>query len=219
MASRMERLQSTVRSGRRTSTNSCSREVGSGFILPIAPAPHCYSLSYIRVYRYTYPCLHYSSTRLLQLTSCWPPSWAVTVPRLRTAARLSGRIPKFGHVSRYMLDVLHWLPLKQRISYRIISLIWRLLLGLAPAYHRDLCHTTMGIPGRRSLRSTEQGLLLVPFAHTAIMQNRALSVVGPSLWNGLSLALRLFTRIASNSFYAHLKTFLFGRTGIGSAPE
>src|SRR6218665_89523 len=35
---------------------------------------------------------------------------------LRTAARLSGRIPKFGHVSRYMLDVLHWLPLQQRIS-------------------------------------------------------------------------------------------------------
>src|SRR6218665_161873 len=30
MPSRMERLQSTVRSGRRTSTNSCSREVGSG---------------------------------------------------------------------------------------------------------------------------------------------------------------------------------------------
>src|SRR6218665_926786 len=81
MASRMERLQSTVRSGRRTSTNSCSREVGSGFILPIAPAPHCYSLSYLRVYRYTYPCLHYSSTRLLQLTLCWPPSWAVTMPR------------------------------------------------------------------------------------------------------------------------------------------
>src|SRR6218665_2680990 len=41
----------------------------------------CYSRSYLRVYRYTYPCLHYSSTRLLQLTLCWPPSWAVTVPR------------------------------------------------------------------------------------------------------------------------------------------
>ena len=46
-----------------------------------ASAPHCYLLSYLRVYRYTYPCLHYSSTRLLQLTLCWPPSWAVTVPR------------------------------------------------------------------------------------------------------------------------------------------
>src|SRR6218665_1535090 len=107
-----------------------------------------------------------------------------------------------------MLDVL-----------RIISLVWRSLLGLAPAYLRDLCHTTTVIPGRRSLRSTGQGLLLVPFAHTAIMQNPAFSVVGPSLWNGLSLALRLFPRIVSNSFYAHLKTVLFGRTEIGNAPE
>src|SRR6218665_1018743 len=41
----------------------------------------------------------------------------------RTAARLSGRTPKFGHVSRYLLDVLHWLSLQQRISYRIISLV------------------------------------------------------------------------------------------------
>src|SRR6218665_181646 len=67
-------------------------------------------------------------------------------------------------------------PTEDFVGYRIISLIWRSLLGLAPAYIRDLCHTTMGIPGRRSLRSTEQGLLLVPFAHTAIMQNRAFSV-------------------------------------------
>ena len=59
------------------------------------------------------------------------------------------------------------------------------------------------------------GFLLVPFAHTAIMQNRAFSVVGPSLWNGLSL----YPRILSNSFYAHLKTFLFSRTGIGSPSD
>src|SRR6218665_601866 len=115
--------------------------------------------------------------------------------------------------------VVHWLSLQKRISYRIISLVWRSLLGLAPAYLRDLSHITMGIPGRRSLCSIEQGLLLVPFAHTAIMQNRAFSVVGPLLWNGLSLALQLFPRIVSNSFYAHLKTFLFSHTGIGSAPE
>jgi len=42
--------------------------------------------------------------------------------------------------------------------------------------------------------------LIVPFAHTATKQNRAFSVVDSSLWNGLSLALRLFLRIASNSF-------------------
>ena len=73
--------------------------------------------------------------------------------------------------------------------------------------------TSAILPGRRFLRSTEQGLLLVPFFHTATMQNRAFSVVGLSLWNGLSLALRLFPRIVSNSFYAHLKTFILGLTG------
>src|SRR6218665_1821058 len=34
---------------------------------------------------------------------------------LRTAARLVGRIPRFGRVSGYMRDVLHWLPYPQRI--------------------------------------------------------------------------------------------------------
>ena len=138
---------------------------------------------------------------------------------LRSAARLCGRIPKFGHVSGYMLDVLHWLPLLQRISYRIIALVWRSLLGLAPAYLRDLCCPTLGAPGRRSLRSTERGVLMVPFARTATKQNRAFSVVGPSLWNGLPLTLRLHPRIHSESFYTCLKTVLFSRTGVGSAPE
>src|SRR6218665_4195385 len=97
-----------------------------------------------------------------------------------------------------MLDVLHWLPLQQRISYRIISLIWRSLLGLAPAYLRDLCHTTMGIPGRRSLRSTAQGLLLVQFAHTAIMLLLAPRFGMGYLWRSdcsLRLSLTPFTLI------------------------
>src|ERR1043165_6699794 len=80
--------------------------------------------------------------------------------------------------------VLHWLPLLQRISYRIIALVWRSLLGLAPAYLRDLCCPTSSAQGRRSLRSTERGVLMVPFARTATKQNRAFSVVGPSLGTG-----------------------------------
>ena len=58
---------------------------------------------------------------------------------LRSAACLIGAIPKFGHVSEYMLDVLRWLPAEQRISYRIASLVWRCLLGLAHLYLRELC--------------------------------------------------------------------------------
>jgi len=102
-------------------------------------------------------------------------------------------------------------PLLQRISYRIIALVRRSLLGLAPAYLRDLCCPTLGSPGRRSLRSTERGVLMVPFARTATKQNRAFTVVGPSLWNWLPLALRLHPRIHSESFYSCLFQPCWGR--------
>ena len=138
---------------------------------------------------------------------------------LRTAARLIGRIPKFGHITAFMRDVLHWLPLKQRIVYRIAALAWHCLLGLAPAYLRELCSPALSTRTSRSLRSAEQGVLAVPFSRTSTRQNRAFSVVGPSTWNGLPLALRLFPRIPSQAFYTQLKTALFGRTGVGSASE
>ena len=38
---------------------------------------------------------------------------------LRSAARLIGRVSKFDHVSAYMWDILHWLPLRQRIEFRV----------------------------------------------------------------------------------------------------
>jgi hypothetical protein len=51
---------------------------------------------------------------------------------LHVAARLIGGIPRLGHVSDYMRDVLHWLPLPQRISFRISAFVWRCLAGTAP---------------------------------------------------------------------------------------
>src|SRR6218665_1658481 len=69
-------------------------------------------------------------------------SWCIGLPAvrlgclervIRTAARLIGGIPRTGHVSAYMLDVLHWLPLQQRIMFRIGAMVWRCILGLAPA--------------------------------------------------------------------------------------
>src|SRR6218665_3091204 len=42
---------------------------------------------------------------------------------LRTAARLVGRIPKYGHVSEYMQDELNWLPYPHLIAYRVSSLV------------------------------------------------------------------------------------------------
>src|SRR6218665_2997864 len=61
---------------------------------------------------------------------------------IRTAARLIGGIPRTGHVSAYMLDVFHWLPLQQRIMFRIGTMVWRCIPCLAPAYLLDLCCPT-----------------------------------------------------------------------------
>ena len=63
--------------------------------------------------------------------------------------------------------------------FRIGAMVWRCILGLAPAYLRDLCCPTLGTRGRSSLCSLEQGLLFVPFARTSTTQACAFSVVGP----------------------------------------
>src|SRR6218665_4097725 len=119
---------------------------------------------------------------------------------IHTATHLIGGIPRTGHVSAHMLYVLHWLPLQQRIIIRIDAMVWRCILGLAPAYLRDLFSPTPGTRGRSSLRSLEQRILFVPVARTSTTQARAFSVFGPSVWNGLTLSQRLLPRILSDTF-------------------
>ena len=88
---------------------------------------------------------------------------------LRMAARLIGRIPKYGHVSDYMRDVLHWLPVPQRIIYRVSTLVWRCIVGAAPVYLQELCCSTLNIHRRGILRSSRRAELIVPRSRTSIM--------------------------------------------------
>src|SRR6218665_993765 len=104
-----------------------------------------------------------------------------------------------------MLDILHWLPAEQRISYRIAFIVWRCLLVLAPLYLHELCCPLMSAMSSRSLCSSQQGLLLVPFACTSTKQSRAFSIVGPSIWNGLPSHLRTLPRALSPAFFLTLR--------------
>ena len=75
------------------------------------------------------------------------------------------------------------------------------------------------VSGTRSIRplhSSENWLLSVPFAHTTIMQSRACSVLGPTVWNGLPFVLPLLLRTLSDSFYYNqLNTVTLDRAGVG----
>src|SRR6218665_230333 len=65
-------------------------------------------------------CLRYCTARLLfnLLYTGLPASRLSYLDRmLGSAARLIGKIPTYDHITRYMLDVLHWLHVRQRIQY------------------------------------------------------------------------------------------------------
>ena len=87
---------------------------------------------------------------------------------LRAAARMIGGVPKFGHISEFMRDTLHWLPVLQRIHYRLSTIFWRCVLGIAPTYLLGLFILTSSCTGRQSLRSASRGDFVVPHARTAI---------------------------------------------------
>ena len=74
---------------------------------------------------------------------------------LNAAARLIGGIPKFSHISGYIRDTLHWLPIQQRVQFKILSLMRNCLVGVAPSYLRYFCTFVSSLPARASLRSSD----------------------------------------------------------------
>ena len=75
-----------------------------------------------------------------------------------TAARILTRKRKFDHISPVLAD-LHWLPVKQRIVYKILTLTYHCLHRSAPDYLSELL--TPCVPSG-TLRSSNSSLLYVP---------------------------------------------------------
>jgi hypothetical protein len=100
---------------------------------------------------------------------------------------------------------LHWLPIKDRIAFKILMLTYKSLHGSAPTYLSDLI--TSHKP-TRVLRSASKSLLKPPHdISTAFYGQRAFSSSAPKLWNALPLSIKNATTLAI--FKAHLKTHLF----------
>jgi len=91
-------------------------------------------------------------------------------------------------------DVMHWFPVSQSILDRFAALAWRSVTGWSPSYLTDLCRSVSDLASRRALRSSARGELLIPRASPSLKLRRAFSVIGPSTWNELNLALRLLPR-------------------------
>ena len=82
------------------------------------------------------------------------------------AARVVMRRSKYEHIKPILLE-LHWLPVSQRILFKILLLTYKALNGLAPAYISDLL--SRYIPARQ-LRSSTQFLLKVPTSNLKTLE-------------------------------------------------
>src|SRR5688572_8038496 len=99
---------------------------------------------------------------------------------LHASARLICGLPKYSHISNFIRETLHWLPVPQRIPFTILPLMRNSLLGVAPSYLQALCTSVSTLPGRSALRSAARGLLVVPRMRGATAQSRSFAYVGPS---------------------------------------
>ena len=88
-----------------------------------------------------------------------------------------------------VLAKLHWLPVRKRVMFKTVVLVWKCLNATAPGYLSELCVPVTTASGRQHLRSASTGLLQVPRVRTTIGR-RSFAVAGPSPWNSLPAALR-----------------------------
>jgi hypothetical protein len=111
-------------------------------------------------------------------------------------------VKRCHHISP-TLRKLHWLPISDRITFKIASLTFKTLHYSQPKY---LVTLIQPYNPTRSLRTSDQHLLVVPNVKSAIGR-RAFSFSAPTIWNTLPLALR--STHSLDIFLAHLKTHLF----------
>ena len=76
---------------------------------------------------------------------------------LNATARLVVGTGKFSHVTLILRDVLHWLPVQHRISYKIAILARDCIHGIGPAYFGDVCAPVTAAHGRNQPAFSRDG--------------------------------------------------------------
>ena len=117
------------------------------------------------------------------------------------AARVVTRSKKSCHITPILKD-LHWLPVRYRIVYKILLIVYKAVNGISPLYISNLL--SFYTPSR-NLRSNEKLLLIEPKSKHS-WGDRSFVVAAPRLWNELPLSIR--TSPSLEVFKKNLKTYL-----------
>jgi len=127
---------------------------------------------------------------------------------------LHGRtsIKRSDHISP-VLRQLHWLPVQQRVVFKIATLVHRSLCGLAPGYLADDCQLVTDARARL-LHSADTRTLTV-HRTSSCFGDRTFAAAATRVWNSLQSDLRN-SDLSYSQIRRLLKTFLFGQSDHGA---
>ena len=130
-----------------------------------------------------------------------------------SAARIVTRTRKHDHITP-TLNELHWLPVKARIQFKVLTFIFKFINNIAPLYFSDMFSREILLSRENSLHYTRQSkrhsqeIRLIPGSY--IQKNfgaRSFSYFGPLEWNSLPNDIRSVDSLSL--FKSKLKTYLF----------
>ena len=144
------------------------------------------------------------------------PTSTMKLQRLQNSiARVVLQQPRWVHAEP-LLQSLHWLPIKQRIEYKLAVLTYKVRATSTPKYLDDLISNRV-TGTRMSLRSASRALLTVPFTRT-VCASRAFRVCAPIVWSRLPADLQFcdcfktFKNFKTFLYIAALSTFVTNRS-------
>ena len=126
---------------------------------------------------------------------------------LNSAARLIMRKRKYDRITATLRDDVHWLPIRQRIMYKLCTIVYKCVHGAAPSYIAEI--PVAANIGRRLVVSSILRHIL-PWAKTSTHGQRSFAVSGPSASKDLPPTLcASSSSTAVGQFQNKLKTVLF----------
>jgi len=142
------------------------------------------------------------------LLSCLPRSTIQPLQRvMNAAARVIMNLWLRDHV-KPALKQLYWLPVEQRITYKLCLFMHHIHAKRAPEYLPDCVSTVSALGGRYRLRSTGSADYVLPRTRTKCRE-RGFSYCGQAAWNTLPSNLHDIRDI--DKFRKRLKSVLFDR--------
>ena len=120
-----------------------------------------------------------------------------------TLARVAAQKPRYSHITPVLID-LHWLPVRQRIEFKIATTAFKVLHYQQPFY---LAEILPRYTPSRSLRSPASTTISVPLRKTLMVFSKSFSSVVSNIWNKMPGHLSSVPTLPA--FRKHLKYHLF----------